>query len=212
MKKQLSLLTLALTIAFVIWYGFNTPLSQSLPNKDNLVLDAATMLSPAKPVSAFSLTDTEGNTFTEKSLIGHWTLMFFGYAECPNICPATLATVASAWNLLPTKIQDNHTIRFVFVSLDPESDTIEKLRTFLGRFHTSFMGLTGEASVIKQLSKDSSIYSWQDPATSANGPKIIDHSATLLLINPQGRVEGLFSPPHKIEAIANDLQLIIQKK
>ena len=110
--------------------------------------------------------------FTEKSLLGQWTLMFFGYAQCPEICPKTLIKITELWKQVP---QDLH---FVFVSLDPESDTVQILRDFLGRFNSEFRGLTGEAAVIQKLAKACGIYSWQDPkANDPSKPKMIDHSA-----------------------------------
>lgn len=169
----------------------------------------ATVLNPAKQISDFSLTATQGDAFTPQSFLGRWTLLFFGYTECPQICPQTLAVVTGVWNLLPAKMHNDKTIQFVFVSLDPEYDRVENLRNFLGRFHPSFIGVTGQSDVVKKLAQECSIYSWRDPNQNAGEQKMIDHSATLLLINPKGQIQALFSPPHQKEAIAKDIHKII---
>ncbi len=209
MKNILFILTLAVSGIFAVWYGFNPNPEVTL--KKPPILANATVLSPSKPLINFSLIDSDGNTFTQNSLQGHWTLMFFGYAECPDICPRTLITMSELWDLLPTEVQKTDFLRLLFVSLDPKSDSSEKLKTFLNRFHPSFLGLTGEVDTIQALSKTCNIYSWSDPKNQPGSPKIIDHSATLLLINPQGQIHALFSPPHKKEAIAKDLLTILKR-
>ncbi len=199
-------LTVGLTLAavFIVWYGVKPILEKNAPPIIMPEITTATILKPKNVVINFSLTDTTNQPFTEKSLLGQWTLMFFGYAQCPEICPKTLITITELWKQVP---QDLH---FVFVSLDPESDTVQILRDFLGRFNSEFRGLTGEAAVIQKLAKACGIYSWQDPkANDPSKPKMIDHSATLLLINPQGQLHAVFSPPYHSEIMAKDLKQIL---
>jgi protein SCO1/2 len=199
-------LTVGLTLAavFIVWYGVKPILEKNAPPIIMPEITTATILKPKNAVTNFSLTDTTNQPFTEKSLLGQWTLMFFGYAQCPEICPKTLITITELWKQVP---QDLH---FVFVSLDPESDTVQILRDFLGRFNPEFRGLTGEAAVIQKLAKACGIYSWQDPKTNdPSKPKMIDHSATLLLINPQGQLHAVFSPPYHPEIMAKDLKQIL---
>jgi len=209
MKRVLLTILLGLAVALGAWYGLNPLLEKTAPQKPIPSLASATVLNPTKPMTEFSLIATDKKNFTQYSLLGHWTLMFFGYTQCPDICPRTLATITQVWQSLPKYMQDKNMLNFVFVSLDPKSDTVPHLKTFLERFNPDFMGLTGEETTVKKLSKFCSIYSWQDPNASAEGPKVIDHSATLLLINPKGHMQALFSPPHEVEAIAKDLQTLL---
>jgi len=165
----------------------------------------ATELKHPKPFGRFSLIDTHEHPFTEASLLGKWTLVFFGYTTCFSICPKTLTTISETWKLLPATLTEN-SLRFVFISLDPEADTPKQLQTFLMRFDPHFVGLTGDKAVIQGLSKSSGIYSYEDPdASQTAGIKIIDHSATLLLINPKGQVQAVFSPPHDKNMLAKEL-------
>ena len=164
---------------------------------------ALTVLHPAKPLIPFSLIDTEAKPFTQASLQGQWSLLFFGYATCPGIGPTTLKVLQKVW-ADPVLDQKLH---FIFVSLNPSEDTPAKLKAFLSGFNPHFTGLTGDAKQIEALSKACSIYSWQDPTAKQ---LMIDHSATLLLINPQGAIKALFSPPHEPAALLAELKALIR--
>jgi protein SCO1/2 len=206
MKRVFLTVGLTLAAVLIIWYGVRPVLEKHSPPITIPEITTATILKPKRLITDFALTDTSGKPFTEKSLLGQWTLMFFGYAQCPEICPKTLATMTELWKQVPMGL------RFVFVSLDPKSDTVQNLSDFLGRFNPNFIGLTGEEAVVERLGKASGIYSWQDPNANKNDPstpKIIDHSATLLLINPQGRLHAVFTPPYQAEPMAKDLQQIL---
>jgi len=164
---------------------------------------ALSVLQPAKPLIPFSLIDTEGKPFTQASMQGQWSLLFFGYATCPGICPNTLKVLQKVW-IDPVLDQKLH---FIFVSLNPTDDTPAKLKAFLAGFNPHFRGLTGNAKQIEALSKACSIYSWQDPEAKQ---LMIDHSATLLLINPQGAIKALFSPPHEAATLLTELKTLIR--
>ena len=210
MKKAFIIL-LIVAASIGAWYGFKYFFNKEESSPMPKTLAVATELMPAKPVINFSLLDTEGKKFTQDSLLGNWTLLFFGYAQCPDICPRTLATISETWQLLSPIAKADKSLRFVFVSLDPESDSVDSLKSFLKRFNPSFIGLTGDENEIQFLSKACSVYSWQDPNANPSGSKIIDHSATLLLINPQGKIQALFSPPHDKTLLAKDIEHIVSR-
>lgn len=194
MKCVLLLLTLGLSFATT---------AASIQTAPAPIQNTATVLHPAKPLIPFSLIDTEGKSFTQASLQGQWSLLFFGYATCPGICPNTLKVLQKVW-------EDPHLdqkLHFIFVSLNPIDDTPAKLKAFLARFHPRFSGLTGDKRHIEALSKACSIYSWQDPKATQT---LIDHSATLLLVNPQGAIKALFSPPHEVSTLLSELKNLIK--
>jgi protein SCO1/2 len=165
----------------------------------------AIVLSTAQPLSNFSLLDTSNKPFTQASLKDHWTLLFFGYAQCPKICPQVLTTIAETWRSVS---QPN--AQFVFVTLDPKADTPEALKQFLVHFNPTFIGITGEDAEIKKLAQACRIHSWAEPNLNATGQKIIDHSTTLILLNPQGKIHALFSPPHQAEELAKELKVLMK--
>lgn len=208
MKRILVTVVIVIAMVLTIWYLFTPIMEKISPQAKPLpTVTSATVLNPTMPFIPFSLTDTSNQPFTQSSLEGHWTLLFFGYAQCPDICPKTLATLGEAWNLLP-QVQQPNPIRFVFVSLDPKNDTPEDLQAFLHRFHPTFTGLTGEQSMIDRLGKHCHIYYWQD--LNGKAQRKIDHSATLLLIDPQARIKALFSPPYEKEVLVKDLQTLLE--
>jgi protein SCO1/2 len=199
-------LAVALGLIFFIWN--KKPELQPAPETPTIA--SATVLNPSKPLINFSLQDSNEKPFTQNSLVGHWTVMFFGYADCPEICPSTLAIVSGVWRSF-TEQSPHPKAQFIFASLDPTTDTPTKLKTFLSKFHPDFIGITGNPSEIERLSKAMSVYSWTDPALNDKGQKIIDHSAILLLINPEGRLQALFTPPHQIEALKKDFALLMDR-
>lgn len=224
MKRVFLTVSLTLVAVFTVWYGIRPVLEEHAPPPIiRPAITTATLLKPRKLITDFALTDTTGKSFTEKSLLGQWSLMFFGYAQCPETCPKTLTIINELWKQLPQTQDHNQTqnqpetqpysdIRFLFVSLDPKSDIVQTLKDFLGRFNPNFIGLTGEEVVVQKLGKTCGIYSWEDPNANKNNPttpKMIDHSSTLLLINPQGQLHAVFSPPYHTEAMAKDLQQIL---
>jgi len=214
MKRLFFVLILGLVTAAIGGYFLNNNLSKptTVVNVQTETLLAGSQLPLPKPLTEFSLIDTNNQLFTQHSLLGQWTLMFFGYAQCPETCPKTLALVNAFWKPLMEKQAHNTSsprTRFVFVTLDPKSDTVQNLQQFLGHFNSEFIGLTGEESEIQKLSKSCNIYSWQDPNLDAKGQKVIDHTAAFLLINPQGQIQALFTPPHDPSNILKDLEVLI---
>ncbi len=209
MRGILLTLTFVILIALGAWYGLNPILSKSSPAHSNPQLASATVLNKTTPLVDFTFKATDGRSFSKQNLKGQWTLLFFGYGDCPDICPRTLSQLSDVYKILGDL--KAHEPRFVFVSLDPKTDTIEKLRTFLGRFNPTFIGLTGNEAEMEKLAADCRIYSWTDPNPNPQGQKVIDHSATILLINPHAELYAVFSPPHQAADIAKDLQSLMSK-
>lgn len=207
------LIILACIALFFAWNTWHNKTPKPAPDNIPAITSAqtsATVLTPAKPLIDFVLQDFNGQVFNQDNLKGYWTLMFFGYADCPEICPTTLAITSGVWRAFPEQIP-HPKARFVFATLDPKTDTPQKLKTFLSRFNPAFIGITGEEAEVHKLSKSLNVYSWTDPKLNAAGQKIIDHSATIMLINPEGRLHALFTPPHQIDTIKKDLQTLMNR-
>lgn len=169
-------------------------------------LQAATpLLSQAKPLPAFQLTDSAGQPFDNSRLAGHWSWMFFGYTYCPDICPTTLATLNTAMQLIAGQggVEDT---QIVFVSVDPERDTPKKLKEYVDYFNPGFIGVTGRAPEIDELTRALGILHTRVPSPSGDGAYLMDHSASILLIGPEGKLVALFSVPHKAQWLASDFE------
>lgn len=213
MKRILLTLLLGVITGIAVWYGINPMLKKHEPITTFPVLTSATVfpVAQAQPIAAFSLTDTMKKVFTEHDLVGGWTLLFFGYAHCPEICPRSMAIASNFWKKLSVTSAVKKP-RFIFITLDPKQDTVEELKAFLKHFNSEFIGLTGDAAEIDKLAKSCRVYSWEDPNPNDQGQKIIDHTAAFILVNPEGRIQALFSPPHDSETIAKDLATLIEKR
>lgn len=149
---------------------------------------------PERPIGLFGgnfeLQSTAGGTFTQDDLKGTPSLIFFGYTFCPDVCPTTLAE-STAWRQALDLSTDD--LRLIFVSVDPERDTLEALTDYLGGFHSPVIGLTGKTMVeVEEAKKAFGIYSAKVEDASSTD-YLIDHTASVFLIGEDGRFEGTIS-------------------
>lgn len=165
----------------------------------------ATLLAPTKPVIEFKLQDHTKKDFTDHSFKGKWNVLFFGYTYCPDICPITLKVLNQAYSKLDQATKDN--LRIVFISVDPDRDNPEQLSEYVGFFNADFIGLTGEQQQIDRLTQSLGIAHTKNQKTDENN-YLVDHSSSLLLINPDGHFQGLFSAPHQADDLSHDLNII----
>jgi protein SCO1/2 len=166
---------------------------------------SATVFQQPRAIQAFELLDHHGDAFTPESLRGQWSFVFFGYTHCPDVCPTTLSVL----NSVATRLADApDAAQFVFVTVDPERDTPEVLNRYVTYFNGEFVGVTGEPAAIGELTRQLGILHMrvegQDDATSY----LVDHTASVLLFNPEGQFQGLFSPPLDADTIAGEFLTI----
>jgi len=166
--------------------GFVVPLPNALPD--------------------FSLLDQTGGQVNANTFRGQWDLVFFGFTNCPDICPTTLQVLANAKREL---IDSGATTlpRIVLVSVDPERDTPELLGQYVEYFGEGNLGVTGTLEGIKTLTAALGIYFEKSPTQS--GDYGVDHSAAVLVINPDGEFSALFSAPHLVASYVHDLPIIM---
>ncbi len=149
------------------------------------------LMDPPRELGEFALTDHRGAAFTPDSLEGQWTLLFFGFTHCPDICPTTMAFLGDfVESLEGTEVADTEV---VMVSVDPARDTPDVLASYVPFFNPGFTGVTGEFLDLFRF------------ATALNTPfrKVpgqgedyqVDHSANVVLINPRGHYHGFFKAP-----------------
>jgi protein SCO1/2 len=173
----------------------------------------ATLLVLPEPrvIADFALVDDQGEPFTLDNLRGRWSLLFFGFTNCPDVCPGTLNDLKLVHEKLSQLNGDaapGHQI--VFVSVDPERDTPEKLHRYLNYFHPDFIGVTGPLQQLSPLTMQFGIafhiQEHQAGSTSYN----VDHSVSIMLTDPQGRLQGVFPTPHDAGRIASELASVIE--
>jgi protein SCO1/2 len=140
---------------------------------------------------AFTLLDHRGAPFTKESLEGDWTLLFFGFTHCPDICPTTMSFLAKLKKELETT--EAADTQVVMVTVDPARDTPEVLADYVPYFDATFTGVTGD--FIKILSFARSFNAPFRKVTAPDGTYELDHSANVVLINPRGDYHGFFKAP-----------------
>lgn len=153
----------------------------------------------------FSLLDQTGGLVNADTFRGQWDLVFFGFTNCPDICPTTLQVLANARREL-IDAGATSVPRIVLVSVDPERDTPELLGQYVSYFGEGNLGVTGTLEGIKTLTAALGIYFEKSLTDDGYG---VDHSAAVLVINPDGEFSALFSAPHLIANYVHDLPIIM---
>jgi protein SCO1/2 len=168
----------------------------------------ATVLPGSAELPDFSLLDQNGATIGRDVFRGQWDLVFFGFTQCPDICPLTLQILATAKQQLADNGQDPLP-RIVLVSVDPERDTPELLARYVAYFDTDSLGITGELDELRKLTNSLGIFF--EKVFSDDGNYTVNHSAVVLLINPDGRFHAVFGTPHEAANFVHDLPIIMSK-
>ena len=168
---------------------------------------AATIWPQPATLAPFSLTNDQNQPFTNKNLNAKWTLFFFGYTHCPDVCPTALSTFNSIAQTLEKTPEIYQQIQFVFVSVDPQRDTSKILDEYVHYFNKDFIGVTGPISDIYLFASQMSIpYARMIKNEDNEEDYQVDHSSTVVLTNPLGQKFGIFSSPHNALRMANDLK------
>ena len=151
----------------------------------------------------FELTDHNGMVQTDEYLAGRWMLVFFGFANCPDVCPTTLAEVAAVMDGLGS---DATQVQPLFISIDPERDTPQALAEFIPYFDANIIGLTGTADQIERTSKTFRIYYEKIEEAASPDGYTMGHSSQLFLFDPQGGYVGAWTYGTPAEEILADLK------
>lgn len=161
-----------------------------------------------KSVPDFKLLDVNGQTITQSMFDDKWSVVFFGYTHCPDVCPITLQVMKNVVETLTA--QNEQTLpQVVFVSVDPVRDTSEVMKNYVSYFNESFIGVTGDVNSVHDMTRALGIVA----SFTANGTDpdnyIVDHTASLLLIDPQRRVRAKITAPHEVDTIVADYLTLI---
>src|SRR5699024_407254 len=161
------------------------------------------------PDMSFELTNEDGNRVDETAYADdRLTLMFFGYTHCPDICPMTLARLKAAMASLDEDVRNNMNV--LFVSVDPERDTPERLKQYTQHFGPQFVGLTGTQKQLTKLTKTMRItYSYSEP--DENGFYLVNHSSAVFVFDDEGKVRLLINQDETVDQISEDLQTLLEQ-
>lgn len=159
----------------------------------------ALLLPHPREVAPFRLVAHDGSAFTHASLEGHWTLLFFGYTFCPDICPTTMAQLRRARDLLDA--QTSLEFEVVMVSVDPERDTPARLGDYVTRFSPDFIGVTGTPEAIAAFAHGLGV-AFSEVQTERPEEHLVQHSGQIVVLNPRGQYFAILKPPHRGDNIA----------
>ena len=202
-KSSIALVALvALVAGFSIsWFiGSNKPVE----------LEAGTWFGEqARALPEFELVDQNNQPLTRNSLKGKWNLIFFGYTQCPDICPTSLQTLADMMKAIgdPDVVD---AVRVYFVSVDPERDTPEVLASYVSYFNPGFVGATAAMNQLRTLTRSLGIAHEIRNKGADNPAYDVDHSAAIVLVNPAAEFAGLFGAPQDPLALARDMTRIVE--
>ena len=155
------------------------------------------------PAPAFSLINDSGEVGTLEEYRGKVVLLYFGYTFCPDICPASLAELATAFRMLDSDAQDR--VQVMMISVDPARDTPEVLGSYMDHFDPSFVGFTGSDDEIATVTEEFGVFYQAQEGTAATG-YLVDHWAGTYLIDPDGRLVESFGFGTPGEDIAADVE------
>jgi protein SCO1/2 len=153
----------------------------------------------------FELTDPAGKLRHLADFKGQVVVLFFGYTQCPDVCPTTLGTMAQVMKLLG---DDARRVQVVFVTVDPERDDAALLAQYVPAFHPDFLGLRGDAAATRQAMQEFRVFAQKSPGPNP-GQYSVDHSANSYVFDPQGRLRLIVSHGTAAAPIAADLRRLL---
>lgn len=154
----------------------------------------------------FKLTDHNATPRTLEDFRGKVVVLFFGYTQCPDVCPATMSELAAVMQKLGA---DAQRVQVLFVTVDPERDTQSLLAEYVPAFNPSFLGLRGDAKATAEVAKEFKILYQKQPGATP-GSYTVDHSAGTFLFDPQGRLRVYVSYGQGPEVFAHDISLLLK--
>lgn len=168
-----------------------------------------TFLDKPRAVHPFVLTGIDNAPFNNASLQGHWTMVFFGFTNCGSICPTTMAELGKMYHLLQKK-GTKKLPQIVMVSVDPERDSLDKLKHYVKAFDPHFYGARGDENSVNAMTKEMGVAYAKIALPTDENPKNydIEHTGTVMLFNPKGELSAFFTMPHYASLLAKDYLLL----
>ena len=191
----MKVLWIALAAAIVVALGLAVAryAPEPAPTEEQLRAFGYTAYPTPRPFPDFDLADAAGGRFTPARLRGRWSLLFFGYANCPDICPVTMSVLGNAARQLEAAGEDG--FQGILVSVDPERDTPEALAAYVAAFRDDFVGVTGDVAAVRAFAASLHAGFAKAEATDSALGYLVDHSSQLAVIQPDGRHAGFVRGP-----------------
>jgi protein SCO1 len=198
-NSSLAYLSLALTAgtgSFLLW--------QFKKEEDRLVARVRESQGAGKPAigGPFQLIDQNGNKFTNKDLQGKFSLLYFGFTYCPDICPDELEKIAQVVDTVEK--QTKSWVQPVFITIDPERDTVQQVKEYVKEFHPRLIGLTGTLDQTKFTARQYRVY--YSKTNDEGDDYLVDHSIITYLINPDGEFVTFYGKNTEADVMASNIE------
>ncbi|MCO5598426.1 hypothetical protein L7F22_052521 [Adiantum nelumboides] len=154
----------------------------------------------------FKLINHEGKEITDEKLKGSWTLLYFGFTHCPDICPDELQKMVEAIDVIEKR--DNLRITPVFISIDPERDSVEQIRAYVKEFHPRLIGLTGSLDEVKQVARAYRVYYMKIEQEGSD--YLVDHSIIMYLMDPNMDFVKVFGKNYDVNGLVDGIVIEIK--
>lgn len=163
-----------------------------------------------KPIDDFTLIHHTGKPMHPEQFQGKWTFLYFGYTFCPDVCPMALAELNQMQQQLNQQGLDENNA-YMLISVDPQRDTPQRLGEYTAYFNDKFEGATGTPEELAKLAKQFGVIYARPAGQEDETNYTIDHSSTVILVDPDGKLHAVFTPPHKPETMAADFARIYER-
>ena len=203
-KTNLTLLICGV-VALIIGLGvFNYDTLQKDINVQDQLQHATYLYDQQVAIPKFDFIDQDGQAFTHAQIQDQWTLWFFGFTHCPDICPMTLATLTNSLNQIK-KHQSIDDLKIVFISVDPQRDNSEQIKRYISGFHKNIIGASGYDNELVLFLKNMGIIATINKDENHPDSYQVDHSSALYLIAPNTAISAVFNTPHDVSKISHDI-------
>jgi protein SCO1/2 len=208
-RTQKTVFILVAIVALILGLTVNRVLSGKGSGDQTALIDAGIILLPqSRKLPDLMMTNQDGQPVQINEFKDKWTLLFFGYTYCPDICPTTLAQLRQIKSELPKEALSK--LRVVLISVDPNRDTPQQLKQYLGYFDKDFVGLTGSVPDIQKLANGVSIPFI--PADTSKPGYTVDHSGNLALLGPDGHQRGFIRAPFNNQKLLAQLPGLLERE
>jgi protein SCO1/2 len=201
LRRRVGLLAVVVVLGAIVFAAVQLQRQASAPGEA-----AKTAAAPAVG-GPFTLVDQNGRTVTEVDFAGKFMLIYFGYTYCPDVCPTALTDMGAAIDALGP---DGNKVTPVFITVDPERDTSENLKEYVGFFHPRLVGLTGTPAQVTAAAKAYRVYYAKGPAAKSDAlDYLMDHTSIIYLMGPDGKMKANFSHRTGVEAMAKRIKELL---
>ena len=201
-RQIILMLAGALALGFGLWLGKTL----TSPSVGPPAISGILFPEP-KEIENFTLSDQAGQPFHRDRFLGQWTFLYFGYTYCPDVCPLTLFELAKVQQQLAQKKLDQDTA-YLLISMDPQRDTPQRLGEYTHYFNPKFLGATGTPEELTKLAQQFGVIYMRSPDQKDKANYTIDHSSTVILIDPNAHLHAIFMPPHTPDVMVSDFMKI----